>query len=71
MKVLIRRRGNQFEADPVDLPGSPPVGRGATIIEALGNFLISYQHDLGLEIEVDETAKAAEQQRRSESLSDR
>lgn len=71
MKILIRQRGDRFEADPVNLPGSPAVGKGATIVEALGDFLISYQQDLGLEIEVDETAKAAEQQRRSEALSQR
>lgn len=71
MKVLVRKRGDRFEADPVELPGSPPVGRGGSIEEALGKLLICYQHDLGVEIEVDDTAKADEQRRRVEALSQR
>lgn len=56
--------GSGFVVDPVDEPGSPPVGRGRTMHEAYGSFLIAYQKRLGLEIEVDPSAEAAEQQRR-------
>jgi hypothetical protein len=42
-----------FVVDAVDLPGSPPVGRGRTVGEAMGNFLMVYQERLGIEIVVD------------------
>lgn len=60
MKVVIRERSKGWlEVDPVEFPGSPAVGRGSTIEEALGNFLICYQKELGLEITVDESAQKA------------
>lgn len=60
MKIRISKQGDSFVADPVDKPGMPAVGRGATIAEALGDFLIHYQKDLGLQIELDESAERAE-----------
>lgn len=70
MKIKISKY-NQFEVDPVDLPGSPKIGRGRTMLEALGSFLICYQDALNLTIEVDETAKPAEKRRRRRELSKR
>ena len=67
MKVKISKRGNCFEADPVEMPGSPPVGRGNSIKEALGDFLIHYQQQLGVDFEVDKSAAEAEQVRRNEA----
>lgn len=49
-------------------PGLYPVGRGDTIIEALGNFLIQYQKELNLTIEVDSSAVPDEMARRTEAL---
>lgn len=71
MKIKISKRGSRFEADPVDLPGSPPVGKGDTITEALGDFLRHYQAELGVQIEVDASAVEAEQKRRSDELEQR
>jgi hypothetical protein len=71
MRVKISKRGTRFEADPVELPGSPPVGKGASIAEALGDFLIHYQKELGITIEVDATAEQAERERRKNAINQR
>jgi hypothetical protein len=64
MKVKISKRGDRFEVDPVDVPGSAAIGKGNSIDEALGDFLRHYQAELGVQIEVDASAQEAEQQRR-------
>jgi hypothetical protein len=72
MKIVIRSHGkNSIEVDPVEKPGACAVGRGKTIEEALGNFLICYQKELGLEITVDESAQKAENKRRRDALAQR
>jgi hypothetical protein len=71
VKIKISKSYGFIEVDPVDLPGSPPVGRGRTIPEALGDFLIHYQNQLGLQIEVDESAREAELARRAMMILDR
>jgi hypothetical protein len=65
------RQGDSFTVDPIDLSGSPRVGRGRTMLEAYGDFLIGYQEKLGLRIEVDESAKPAEMKRRGRELNKR
>jgi hypothetical protein len=65
MKVVLKKTGpHSFEADPVDRSGSPRVGRGRTLLEAYGNFLIQYQDELGLKLVVDSSAWDAENRRR-------
>lgn len=72
MKIVIRERSKgSLEVDPVELPGACAVGRGKTIEEALGNFLICYQKKLGLDIIVDESAQKAEKKRRKDALAQR
>jgi predicted RNase H-like HicB family nuclease len=72
MKIVIRERSKGWlEVDPVELPGACAVGRGNTIEEALGNFLIAYQKELGLDIEVDASAQKAENKRRRDALAQR
>jgi len=71
MKVVIKAVGKRFVVDPIDMPGSPAVGVGATMVEALGDFAICYQTELGLDIVVDESAQAAENQRREDALAQR
>lgn len=71
MKVKISKRGNRFEAAPVEIPGSPPVGKGDSITEALGDFLRHYHAELGVDIEVDASAQDAEQERRAAALAQR
>lgn len=68
MKLQISKRGTRFEVDPVEMPGSPPVGKGESVAEALGDFLIFYQARLGIEIEVDPSVGQAEQQRVNEAI---
>ncbi|MFM0616203.1 hypothetical protein PQR37_19240 [Paraburkholderia nemoris] len=63
MKIKISKRGTRFEVDPVEMPGSPPVGKGDSMAEALAEFLFFYQARLGIEIEVDPSVGEAEQQR--------
>lgn len=72
MKIQIRKEnGAIFVVDPVSKPGSPKIGRGVTMEGALGNFLIAYQEELGLEIEVHETALPAEMARRRRAMARR
>ena len=52
-------------------PGSPLVGKGDSITEALGDFLRHSHAELGVEIEVDASALEAEQQRRAAALAQR
>lgn len=68
MKVRISKRGTRFEVDPVGMPGSPPVGKGDSVAEALAEFVIFYQTRLGIEIEVDPSVSDAEQQRINEAI---
>lgn len=68
MRVVIKKFGTSFEVDPVDLPGSPGVGRGPTMDAALGSFLRQYQQQLGVEIEVDSSAQQTEKARRYREL---
>lgn len=71
MKICIKREYGEFIAEPVEQPGSPPVEKGANIKEALGDFLIHYQEELGIKIEVDATAEQAECDRRVAELNKR
>jgi len=71
MKIRISKESNGFVVDPVDLPGSPVVGRGETAGEALGDFLIHYQAQLGIEIEVHDSAATVERLRRVAALNQR
>lgn len=71
MKVVISERNGMFTFDPVDSPGSPMVGRGKTLVEAAGDFLICYQREFGLELVVDSSAQAAENKRHEQELAKR
>ncbi len=72
MKTLtISKEGSLFTVDEPGRPGSPPVGRGRTMMEAFGNYLINNQAYLGLTIKVDTTADATEQRRRVRELAKR
>jgi len=71
VKIEISRTRDGFTADPVSEPGSPPVGRGATMTEALGDFLIHHQSKLGLTIDLDGSALETEQVRRAGAMAQR
>jgi hypothetical protein len=71
MKIVISKWSSCYTVDPVDMPGSPMVGRGDTMDEAIAAFVRCYQHDLGLDIVVDETAMPTELERRRRELAKR
>lgn len=73
MKIVMRKRvgSTTFEVDPIEKPGMPKVGRGRTMKEALGDFLINYQDELGIKLELDTSAQRTEQRRRQRELGKR
>ena len=71
MKLRITKDGNLFEVDDQSQPGSPTVGRGRTMKEAIGDYFHGNQIELKIEFEVDESARPAEMRRRRRELSRR
>jgi hypothetical protein len=71
MRIKVSKTQEGFLVDPVSEPGSPAVGRGETMKEALGDFLIHYQSKLGLTIDLDGSALDAEHARRVATLTQR
>jgi hypothetical protein len=71
MKIKVSKTQEGFLIDPVSEPGSPAVGRGETLKEALGDFLIHHQSKLGLTIDLDSSALGAEQARRAAAIAQR
>lgn len=41
MKISIQKSGDEITADMLDLPGTPPVGRGKTETEAIARLFWS------------------------------
>ncbi len=71
-KLLIKKVGRRaYEVDVPAWPGSPSIGRGATMKEALGEWLINNQNNLNLFIDVDPSAQGAEDARRRRELAKR
>lgn len=68
---MISKRLGRFEVDEPTRPGSPPVGRGRTMAEALGDWLKNNQRDLDIFIDVHATAMPAELARRKRELARR
>jgi hypothetical protein len=62
-KIKVSKPFDEFIVDPVDLPGSPFIGRGESIDKALGDFLWNYAKELGIEIEIEQSAKDGERRR--------
>jgi hypothetical protein len=63
-KLKIAKEGDQFVVDEPAAPGLPYVGRGRTMLQAVGNWLINNQNNVGVEFEVDRSAQPAEDRRR-------
>jgi hypothetical protein len=71
LKLRVYRMGKLVYVEPVNLPGSPSIGIGTTLLEAFGSFFITYQKALGVEeIEIDPSAQADEDKRRKDALSE-
>ena len=71
MKLKLLKDKDYFTIDPVQLPGSPPVGKGQSMRAALGDFVHQYQKELGIEIEVDHSAWRSEIGRRRREVARR
>ena len=69
--VISSPRPFMVEVVEAKQPGSPPCGRGESINEALGEWLILNQQKLGLVIEVDPSAQPYEDARRQAALLER
>lgn len=62
----------KFLVEPVPQPpGTYPVGRGDSIIEAIGSYFHNNQTYLGISFDVDATAWPAEVRRRARELAKR
>jgi hypothetical protein len=52
MRLVIRKHGpKSYEADPANICGSPLVGRGTTVSEAVGDLVRNTPGDFGVTIE--------------------
>lgn len=72
MKIKISKETNGgFVVDPVEFPGIPPVGRGNSVTEAMGNFMAHYHKQMGLEIELDASAVDAAMQEHLDAATER
>jgi hypothetical protein len=71
MTLTISKTGRLFQVDDLSRSGSPIVGRGSTMKEAIGDYFHANQLDLHIKFEVDETVRATEMRRRRRELSKR
>jgi hypothetical protein len=71
MTLKISKADGWFLVDDDSRPGSPCIGRGRTIKEAIGDHIHANQTALGIEFEVHESARPAEMRRRRRELSKR
>lgn len=42
---IVQTSPHEWRADPVDLPGAPPVGVGRNSFEAVGSLFFALQHE--------------------------
>ena len=71
LKLTISKEGDGFLVCDRSKCGSPPVGRGKTMMEAIGSFFHHNQYNLGIEFDVGESAQSAETARRRRELARR
>jgi hypothetical protein len=69
MKLTISKEdvGN-FLVDDKSKGGSPPVGRGRTMLEAIGSYFSNNQHNLNISFDVEGDAIKTEERRRQREL---
>lgn len=71
LNLTIAKEGDMFVVDNPSVAGSPYVGRGRTMLEAIGRYFHNNQTELGINFTVDETAQPAEDRRRARELAKR
>jgi hypothetical protein len=65
MTLKISKANGQFMVDDTSRPGSPAVGRGRTMKEAIGDYFHANQAEFGIAFDVDASAQNAELRRRN------
>ena len=68
--LKITKDSSGFTVDRPASPGSPPVGRGRTMYEAIGAWMIANQTQFGVSFDVTEV-QATENRRRARELGKR
>jgi hypothetical protein len=67
--TIHKKHGSKFfYVEDLSLPGSPPMGRGRTMKEAIGDWLFYNRKEVDVEFAVDDTARPAEMRRRQREL---
>jgi len=69
--LKISKESGQFVVDDYRQPGTPAVGRGRTMMDAIGSYFHANQIRLGIIFAVDESARGAETRRRNRELKKR
>jgi hypothetical protein len=69
--LTIDREENHFVVDDKSVPGSPPVGRGDTMMEAIGNYFHHNRDRFDLDFIVTKEALPYEMERRKQELGKR
>lgn len=67
-RLTVSKEGDHFLVDNPLECGTPPVGRGRTIKEAIGDWLHTNQSRLGLSFDVVGAARETEERRRHREL---
>ena len=66
--TIFREGKKRFLVDDKSLPGSPPVGRGKNMKEAIGDWVFHNRSRLEVDFVVDKSALKAEMKRRAKEL---
>jgi len=68
--LVITKDGKTFTVDNPKAPGSPAVGRGPTMVSAIGAWFVAHQQELGYDFDVTEV-QGTEDRRRQRELAKR
>lgn len=71
MKLSIKKEDKLFVVDAPEWSGSPRVGRGRTMLEAIGSWLHNNQDFMDVEFELEGSVQETEQRRRQRELAKR
>ena len=70
--LTISREGKKrFLVDDKSLPGSPPVGRGKNMKEAIGDWVFHNRARVNVDFALDKSAEKSEMKRRKKELAQR
>jgi len=69
--LTLSKEDDHFLVDDKSVSGSPPVGRGRTMMEAIGQWFHYNRERVNVDFELDPSAQQAEDRRRKRELSKR